>query len=93
MAKSSSSIPETPDVEKLLHEEEVKGLDNNKPYDKFRNQVLAFKANIRQLLDKIHNENRSILGYGASTKGNVLLQFAGITEKDIPYINIIIHIC
>ena len=86
VAKSSSSIPETPDVEKLLHEEEVKGLDNNKPYDKFRNQVLAFKANIRQLLDKIHNENRSILGYGASTKGNVLLQFAGITGKDIPYI-------
>ena len=26
------------------------------------------------------------LGYGASTKGNVLLQFAGITPRDIPFI-------
>ena len=27
-----------------------------------------------------------VLGYGASTKGNVILQFAEITSKDIPYI-------
>jgi ABC-type Fe3+-hydroxamate transport system substrate-binding protein len=41
---------------------------------------------MRQLLDKIHNEKGLILGYGASTKGNVLLQFTGITSRDIPYI-------
>jgi ABC-type Fe3+-hydroxamate transport system substrate-binding protein len=41
---------------------------------------------MRQLLNKIHNENGLVLGYGASTKGNVLLQFTGITPKDIPYI-------
>ena len=39
-----------------------------------------------KLLDKINSEKGLILGYGASTKGNVLLQFAGITSKDIPYI-------
>ena len=27
-----------------------------------------------------------MLGYGASTKGNVVLQFCGFTEKDIPAI-------
>ena len=27
-----------------------------------------------------------ILGYGASTKGNVILHFCDITSKDIPYI-------
>jgi len=27
-----------------------------------------------------------VLGYGASTKGNVLLQFCGLTDKDIPAI-------
>ena len=27
-----------------------------------------------------------VVGYGASTKGNVILQFADITSKDIPYI-------
>ena len=27
-----------------------------------------------------------MLGYGASTKGNVILQFCNITKKDIPFI-------
>jgi len=86
VTKSSSSIPETSDVARLLHEEENKGLSTNKPYNDFRSRVFEFKSNIRQLLDKIHNEKGLILGYGASTKGNVLLQFTGITSRDISYI-------
>ena len=66
--------------------EEKKGLNTSKPYDKFRSNVFEFKSNIRQLLDKIHNEKGLIVGYGASTKGNVLLQFSGITSSDIPFI-------
>ena len=49
-----------------------KGLNTSKPYDKFRSNVFGFKSNIRQLLDKMHNENGLIVGYGASTKGTVL---------------------
>ena len=86
VAKSASSIPESQDVTRLLLEEKKKGLSTNKPYDEFRNRVFSFKSDIRKLLDKIHNQNGLILGYGASTKGNVLLQFADITSKDIPYI-------
>ena len=86
VAKSGSSIPESQDVTRLLLEEKKKGLSTNKPYDEFRNRVFSFKSDIRKLLDKIHNQNGLILGYGASTKGNVLLQFADITSKDIPYI-------
>ena len=86
VTKLGSLLPETPDVAKLLHDEESNGLSTNKPYDAFRNQVFKFKSSMRQLLDKIHNEKGLILGYGASTKGNVLLQFTGITSRDIPYI-------
>ena len=31
-------------------------------------------------------KNKRILGYGASTKGNVILQFCNLTEKDISFI-------
>jgi len=86
VTKLGSLLPETPDVAKLLHDEESNGLSTNKPYDAFRNQVFKFRSSMRQLLDKIHNEKGLILGYGASTKGNVLLQFTGITSRDIPYI-------
>ena len=86
VAKLGSLLPETPDVAKLLRDEESNGLSTNEPYDAFRNQVFKWKSSMRQLLNKIHNENGLVLGYGASTKGNVLLQFTGITPKDIPYI-------
>ena len=32
------------------------------------------------------NADKKILGYGASTKGNVVLQFCGLTAKDLPAI-------
>ena len=85
VAKPGSPLQETPDLAKLLAEEENKGLSTNKPYDDFGARINEFKSSLRQLLDKIHSENGLILGYGASTKGNILLQFVGITSKDIPY--------
>ncbi|MBT4260574.1 MAG: methyltransferase, partial [Nitrospina sp.] len=86
VAKSESSFLETPSLKKFLIDEKNKGLDTNQPYDEFRNKVFEFKIQIRELLDKIHNKKEMILGYGASTKGNVILHFCGITSKDIPYI-------
>ncbi len=86
VAKLDSPLAEAASLEKLLAEEEKKGLNTSKPYDEFRKKVFEFKIQIRKLLNKIHNEKGVVLGYGASTKGNVILQFAEITSKDIPYI-------
>ena len=86
VAKPNFPRPETPDLDIFLAEENKKGLSTNKPYDDFRERIYEFKFNLRQLLDKLHEEKKLILGYGASTKGNVLLQFVGITSRDIPYI-------
>jgi hypothetical protein len=86
VAKTESSFLETPSLKKILIDEKNKGLDTNQPYEEFRNKVFEFKIQIRELLDKIHNKKEMILGYGASTKGNVILHFCDITSKDIPYI-------
>ena len=85
VAKPGFPVKETPDLAVFLVEEESKGLNTKKPYDDFRTRIYEYKSSIRQLLDKLHKEKRLILGYGASTKGNVLLQFTGITSEDIPY--------
>ena len=47
VTKLGSLLPETPDVAKLLHDEESNGLSTNKPYDAFRNQVFKFKSSMR----------------------------------------------
>ena len=86
VAKPEFPLPETPSLKKLLIEEENKSLNTSRPYDEFRKKVFEFKIQIRELLNKIHDEKGVVVGYGASTKGNVILQFADITSKDIPYI-------
>ena len=48
---------------------------------------MKVKANLLNLLDKIKLKKQSIHGYGASTKGNVLLQFFGIDKSYIDYIS------
>ena len=68
----------------LLKKEER--LSGTAGYDDFKKRVFAHKKELREAVDTINAEGKTIIGYGASTKGNVILQFCGFTPKDIPYI-------
>lgn len=61
-------------------------LQTLKPYEEFKTRVFAHREHLRDTLSHIRSENGSVLGYGASTKGNVILQFCELTEKEIPAI-------
>jgi len=52
----------------------------------FRDAVQAHREQLRGCVDEIRRQGKTIFGYGASTKGNVLLQFCGFSAKEIPYI-------
>jgi hypothetical protein len=52
----------------------------------FRQAVFRHRTDLLSLLDKLESERASVLGYGASTKGNVILQFCGITGAQLPAI-------
>lgn len=56
------------------------------PYRAFRRSVLKHRREMRRFLRRSRADGKLVLGYGASTKGNVILQFCGITRKDIPCI-------
>lgn len=75
-----------PIINWMLQQEADMGLDTPKPYREFESKVFQHRKNLVGLIDAIHNDKKVILGYGASTKGNVLLQFCGITSDQIPYI-------
>lgn len=65
----------------MLEEEEKMGLNTIEPYRQFAERVAAHKVSLLSLLDKLKAEGKKIVGYGASTKGNVLLQYCGIDTK------------
>lgn len=78
-AKKNSSHTANDAVINWMMEEELKmGLNTEKPYREFAARVSEHRNSLLGLLDKLKNDGKKIIGYGASTKGNVLLQYCGI---------------
>jgi hypothetical protein len=73
-------------VERLLDEERLSGFDSLRPFKEFRDRVMAHKRELREHLEAIRARGERVLGYGASTKGNVILQFTGIDRDLLPAI-------
>jgi hypothetical protein len=70
----------------MLRQEDDMGLDTPKPYRDFEERVFKHRKSLLELIEALVSDGKLIIGYGASTKGNVLLQFCGLTSKHIPYI-------
>ena len=70
----------------MLQQEKDLGLDTITPYRDFAQKALRHRENLRNLIESLVADGKRIIGYGASTKGNVLLQFCGLGRQHIPYI-------
>ncbi len=70
----------------MLGQEDRMGLNSPKPYRQFEERVFQHRENLLRLIRDLNADGKKVMGYGASTKGNVLLQFCGLTTKDIPCI-------
>lgn len=76
----------TPIINWILNQEFEMGLDTIKPYQEFAKSTAQHKKNLTDLIKALVADGKKVFGYGASTKGNVLLQYCGFTEKEIPFI-------
>lgn len=87
VAKSNSALPENSTaVRRMLEDEERGGFSTLLPYEQFRHRVFEHRDKLVTMLDEIARQGGTVVGYGASTKGNVILQFCGITPAMIPCI-------
>ena len=82
----AAHVPNKPIINWLLKQEEEMGLDTPRPYRDFEERVFRHRKNLTDLINTLVADRKKIIGYGASTKGNVLLQFCGLTTKQIPCI-------
>ena len=76
----------SPVIEWLLEQEYRMGLHTPAPFREFEKRVFDHRFHLKNLIEKLHRDGKIIHGYGASTKGNVVLQFCGMTEEEIPCI-------
>lgn len=84
--KNSYLKSNTPIINWMLRQEDDLALDTPKPYREFEERVFKHRKNLTELINSLAADGKKVFGYGASTKGNVLLQFCGFTTKQIPYI-------
>jgi hypothetical protein len=84
--KTSALKANEPVIDWLLGQEERMGLGTVRPFREFEDRVFRHKADLVRLLQALAADGKTVLGYGASTKGNVTLQFCGVTAKELPAI-------
>lgn len=86
-AKASSALaPNAPAIEALLKAEAEGGLAGEAPLREFAKRVERLRDELRAFVGRARAEGKTVFGLGASTKGNVILQYCGFTEADIPCI-------
>jgi hypothetical protein len=81
--RKSSRKANEPVIRWLLDQEGRMGLETPRPYRDFEERVYRHREDLVRLLKALRGDGRRILGYGASTKGNVLLQFCGLGPETI----------
>ena len=78
--KSNYSVKKQKINQIIKYETKFK-LEHKNTYIKFFEKILIIKKNLNSRLKEIKKNGKTIHGYGASTKGNVLLQFFEIDKN------------
>lgn len=83
-AHKGEKRPKSNNLKYILLKEKVLRLEDPQTYTIF-SQLIRVSAN--RVRDYIKKQKGLVIGLGASTKGNVLLQLCGIDKKLLPYIS------
>ena len=67
----------------MMKQESRMELNTPKPYRELESRAYKHREDLTDLIRSIRADGKNILGYGASTKGNVMLQFCKFTDNDI----------
>lgn len=74
----------------LSNDEKIQEILNNEnalhsitPFRHFESRVLSHRDEVRNFLGLIKDAGRKVLGYGASTKGNIVLNYCDIGPDDL----------
>ncbi len=76
----------SPEVLWLIEQEKNHNIYAHHPFVSFKENVERQKKDLVQLLQELKIAGKTVIGYGASTKGNVILQYCGINQDLLPYI-------
>ena len=83
VAKTAVQGNVDPAIQAILDKEVAAGLGTLEPFHRFADRVAASRTALIDFVDRARAEGKTIGAIGASTKGNVLLQYCGLTPDRI----------
>ncbi len=87
--KENNTLRSSPEdkalMDKIRQEEFDLELDTDKPYLAFQERINKHKSELHSLLSRLKAEGKKIHIYGASTKGNTILQWCNIDHTLIDF--------
>ena len=72
-------------VKKNIQEEKKSKLDKFISYKNFANRVYSSKKKLKKILSNLEIKNKKVIGYGASAKSTLILNFCELSKKYISY--------
>lgn len=73
-------------VTSLIAEENRNGVPSLAWYEGFADKVLAIKKSLRELLQDLKSQKKTIAAYGASAKGSTLLNFFDLGREHLDFV-------
>lgn len=80
--RDSGRVPSA-SVAAAIEAEATLGLQTRRPYEDFAKRVNESRDTLRQFVRDARRSGKSVVGLGASTKGNVILQYCGLTADEM----------
>ena len=81
--KSGGGSRESPQVAEIIEREKAIGIDGLELYASFAQRVSDSRNSLLEFIAIAHAGQKRLGALGASTKGNVLLQYCGLTPNDL----------
>lgn len=84
---AQKGVHQSDKVEAMLMEEKKNNLNSITTYISFGHRVAQIKDMLVTHLNTLKNEGKTITGYGATAKGNTLLNYCGIDTNTLQYVS------
>lgn len=73
--------PEFTTLDPVRHQERALGLDTDRPFAELRTNTEKIRVELRRVLEEAARSGHRTYAYGASTKGNVILQYCDLDRS------------
>lgn len=84
--KAAHPHPVSPSVQAQRDEEKATGLLDAKTYEGYGARVNKTKVDLMKLLDQLKAQGKSIIGYGASGRATIIMNYCGIDGRYLDFV-------